>query len=81
MSFFNVSTTKTTVDVLQACVPEVIISKEALIKIKLFIQGCNEEIGWLGTAHQEKNTIYITDVMLFEQNVHSTTTEITADGL
>lgn len=81
MSFFKTSSIKSSVEVIEECVPNVIIMKEALIKMKLFIQGCSDEIGWLGTAHQEKDNIIIDDVILFDQEVHSTTTEITPEGL
>lgn len=81
MSFFKLSETKPSVDIIQEKIPQILISKEAMIKMKLFIEGCSEEIGWLGTAYQEDNNIIITDMILFEQEVHSTTTEITPEGL
>ena len=62
--------------------PLVIISKEALIKMQLYVEGCSNEIGWLGTAIKNNDNIFfIDDVFLFEQDVHSTTTEITPEGL
>ena len=62
--------------------PLVIISKEALIKMQLYVEGCSNEIGWLGTATKNNDNIFfIDDVFLFEQDVHSTTTEITPEGL
>lgn len=62
--------------------PFVIISKEALIKMQLYVEGCFDEIGWLGTVTQnDENVFFIHDVYLFEQKVHSTTTEITPEGL
>lgn len=73
--------TKTTVKVLQKCIPSIKINPEALIKMKLFVEGCSDEIGWLGIAYKDKNVIYIEDVFLFEQNVHGATTEITPEGL
>lgn len=79
--FRNNSKSKPTVKVLESCLPEVIISSDALVKMQLFCEGVNDEVGWLGTAYQKKNEIYIKDVFLFEQEVHSTTTEITPEGL
>lgn len=73
--------TSTTVKVLQRCLPDVIIHPDALTKMQLFVENCEDEIGWLGTATKSKNTITIHDVFLFDQEVHSTTTEITPEGL
>ena len=78
---FKSKTGKTTVDVLQAKAPKVYISDQAMIKMKHYIDGCSDEIGWMGTASMNKHGYYIEDVLLFEQDVHSTTTEITPEGL
>ena len=69
------------VSVIKECIPQIIIKKQALAKMKILIDECDDEIGWLGTAFREKNTILIDDVFLFRQEVHSTTTEITTEGL
>lgn len=71
----------TTVKTLPRCMPHMVISKTALAKMELFVDGCSDEIGWLGTATKSQNTITIDDVFLFNQEVHSTTTEITPEGL
>lgn len=81
MSTFKESTSKPTVKVLESCIPSIIIHPEALIKMQLFVEECTNEIGWLGTAYKEGNTIYIQDVILLSQDVHSATTEITPEGL
>jgi len=79
---FKQDTSKPSVKVLERFMPLVIISKEALIKMQLYVEGCSNEIGWLGTAIKNNDNIFfIDDVFLFEQDVHSTTTEITPEGL
>lgn len=81
MKFIS-NSTKPSVQVLDAFLPTIIISKDALAKIQLYCELCNTEIGWLGTAFcEDKSVIYIADVFLFKQDVHSTTTEITPEGL
>ena len=51
--------------------------------MKYYVQLSNKEIGWLGEAYknEQSNYIYIKDVMLFKQEVHMTTCEITPEGL
>lgn len=63
--------------------PHVYIMPLALSKMKYYVELCSKEIGWLGEAYMDKenNTYYIKDVMLFDQEVHSTTCEITSEGL
>ena len=78
---FKKSSTKLSVEVLEKCAPVIIIEKNALAKMKVYIDECADEIGWLGTATKEEGFYHITDVFLFEQEVHSTTTEITPEGL
>lgn len=81
MNFIQ-NSTEPSVQVLDAFLPIIIISKDALTKMQLYCDLCNTEIGWLGTAtYENKSTIYIDDVFLFKQNTHSTTTEITPEGL
>lgn len=57
-------------------VPTVVIEQVALEKMKAYVTYCDKEIGWLGTATQQDNTIVIHDMFLFEQEVHETTCEI-----
>jgi hypothetical protein len=79
---FKQSTSKPSVKVLERFMPLVVISKKALIKMQLYIEGCSDEIGWLGTVTKNNdNVFFIDDVFLFHQDVHSTTTEITPEGL
>jgi len=80
---FNNSDKKTTVKVFQKAVPEIIFNPDALIKMGIYTAECEDEVGWLGTAYKDnnKNIIYINDVFLFDQETHSTTTEISSEGL
>ena len=78
---FKKADTKLSIEVLEKCAPITIIEKDALAKMKVYVDECDDEIGWLGTANKEEGFFHITDVMLFEQEVHSTTTEITPEGL
>ncbi len=82
MTFKNTKT-NVSVKVFEKCVPNVIINPDALTKMHLYVDECADEIGWLGTAYKDekKNIIYISDVFLFDQEVHSTTTEISPEGL
>jgi len=75
------SSNKPSVDLLTNKIPTIIVSKQAIKKMKVYIDECDQEVGWLGTAHKHGNTYIIDDVMLFDQEVHSTTTEITPEGL
>ena len=81
MANFKLSSVKPTIDIIQECVPDVYVSKIALVKMKVFIENCDKEVGWLGTAYQDKGTIYIDDMMLFDQEVSSVTTDISVEGL
>lgn len=56
--------------------PNIVIEQTALEKMKAYVTYCDKEIGWLGTATQQGNTITIHDMFLFEQEVHETTCEI-----
>lgn len=81
MSFKERGTATTKVQVVQEFAPYVRIASEALDKMKLYVDECPDEIGWLGTAYRDEREIYLEDVYLFEQEVHATTTEITPEGL
>lgn len=61
--------------------PKVFIYKNALDKMKQYIDACDKEIGWLATAVKSKNNYIIKDCFLFEQEVASTTCELTEEGL
>ena len=78
---FKQSLIKPTIQIIENFTPIVIFNPNALIKMKLFIDECSDEIGWLGTATRQHDLIYVHDVLLFPQEVHSTTTEITPEGL
>lgn len=72
---------KTEIKALDVAIPYVVVSKQALVKMFHYIDLCADEIGWLGTVYQDKNCFFVDDVFLFDQEVHSTTTEITPEGL
>ena len=79
---FKTYSKSTGVKVLEKKMPEVWITQKASNKMKSYVDLCDDEIGWLCTAvEQNKNQYIITDAILFEQEVHSTTTEITPEGL
>ena len=61
--------------------PKIFIDIKALNKMKEYIRQSSLEIGWLGTCEKIENNYFITDVFLFKQEVHATTTEITTEGL
>lgn len=71
----------TTTRALLSAVPYILIESQALHKMFQYVDGCADEIGWLGTAYREGKEITIKDVYLFDQDVHGTTTEITPEGL
>lgn len=70
---------KTSVQVFQS--PEVLISSYALNKMDILVQENSNEVGWFCTAERSDNVILIKDTLLFDQEVASTTTEITPEGL
>jgi hypothetical protein len=74
-------TAPTTVKLVQSLTPHVYISADAINNMQLYVQGCADEIGWLGTAYKVGKDVHINNVYLFHQDVHSTTTEITPTGL
>lgn len=79
---FIKSNIKTSVEVLDDFIPIVIISKVALSKMQLYVENCQNEIGWLGVVTKTNDSLFIVeDVYLFKQNVHMATTEITPEGL
>lgn len=79
---FIKSNIKTSVEILDDFIPIVIISKVALSKMQLYVENCQNEIGWLGVVTKTNDSLFIVeDVYLFKQNVHMATTEITPEGL
>lgn len=69
------------VKIMKNFAPKIFINIDAINKMKEYIRQSSLEIGWLGTARRFSNQIFIDDVFLFKQEVHSTTTEITTEGL
>lgn len=64
-------------------IPQVNITTNAYAKMTHIVNGCDKEVGWLGTVNwdRENNTIFIEDIYLFEQEVNYTTCEISPEGL
>lgn len=61
---------------------ELYILPQARNKMELYCDLSEGEIGWLAFVEQfDKQGFLITDCALLKQEVHSTTTEITAEGL
>jgi hypothetical protein len=81
MNFKERNTPTVTTKALLSAVPYIVISKKALVQMFIYVDKCSEEIGWMGTAYRDEKQITIDDVYLFDQEVHSTTTEITPEGL
>lgn len=71
----------TSCNIIKTALPTVVINPNAIAKMQVLVEECNEEVGWLGTAIFQNNVYYIEDVMLFKQEVHATTTEISPEGL
>lgn len=69
------------VKLIKGYTPNLIIDKLAFDKMLEYIHQSKLEIGWLGCAERNEKGFYISDVFLFKQEVHSTTTEITTEGL
>lgn len=69
------------VKLIKGYMPELYIENKAMNKMEEYIRQSDLEIGWLGSAIKENGTYIIQDVYLFKQEVHSTTTEITTEGL
>ena len=69
------------VKLMEKFAPKISININAMNKMKEYVRQSDLEIGWLGTSRRVGNVFYIDDVFLFRQEVHSTTTEITTEGL
>jgi hypothetical protein len=61
--------------------PQILVSREAYDKMRLFVELADKEVGWLGTVRQVAPDFLIEEVFLFKQEVGATTCEISADGL
>lgn len=82
MNFIERLNPDTKVQVIASKVPRIGITSDALAKMFVYVDECNDEVGWLGTVKQINEKYYIIDdVFLFDQEVHGTTTEITPEGL
>ena len=57
--------------------------KKAYDKMRLYVDLCEDEIGWLGYVEKlpDEAGYVITDVFLVDQEVHSTTTELSPDAI
>lgn len=61
--------------------PRVLVSREAYEDMHVIVEEASQEIGFLGTVRKVGRDFLIEEIFLFEQQVHSTTCEITPDGL
>lgn len=57
--------------------------KKAYDKMRLYVELCEDEIGWLGYVEklQDGSGYMVTDVFLIDQEVHSATTELSPSAL
>ena len=57
--------------------------KQAYDKMRLYVELCEDEIGWLGYVEKLQNDqgYMVTDVFLLDQEVHSTTTELSPTAI
>lgn len=57
--------------------------KQAFDKMRLYVDLCEDEIGWLGYVEKLKDEqgYVVTDVFLLDQEVHGTTTELSPDAI
>jgi hypothetical protein len=66
----------------QGRIPKVIFTSEALYRQWLLVNNVDKEVGWLGVTRRQPNgDILVDKIILFDQEVTSTTTVITAAGL
>lgn len=58
-------------------------SQEAYDKMRLYVELCQDEIGWLGYVDKLENDTgyFVSDVFLVKQEVHGTTTELDPNGI
>jgi hypothetical protein len=61
--------------------PRIIIKLSALLKMKGYVEHCDNEIAWLGLVEKDGTTYTIVDVDLMQQDVSSATAEIHEKGL
>lgn len=57
--------------------------KKAYDKMRLYVELCEDEIGWLGYVEKLPNDsgYVVTDVFLLDQEVHATTTELSPNAV
>lgn len=57
--------------------------KQAFDKMRLYVELCEDEIGWLGYVEklQDDQGYVVTDVFLLDQEVHGATTELSPDAI
>jgi len=60
--------------------PGIIVSREVLQRLRFYIGLTDTEVGWYGLVKRRGWHFYLYDVFLPEQDVHSTTTELTTQG-
>jgi hypothetical protein len=62
-------------------VPRVLVSRAAYNRMWHYVDLADGEVGWLGTITRQGNDFLVEEVFLFKQEVSSTTTEISTEGL
>lgn len=87
-SYHRPHTAEPKVRLLNELVPVVVIRREALQKIGAYVGLMDKEIGWLmsverhqGEGSRGEDIFEIVDCYLFDQQVHSSTTEIDAESI
>ncbi len=61
--------------------PRILISRDAYEDMYVIVDEVDKEVGWLCSVERIGNDFLIKEVFLLEQESHSSTCEITADGL
>lgn len=79
--FFNQASAKKNIKYIHR-VPKIFVRPEALQKMRIYVNKCDKEIGWFGSAVKtDFGDIVVEDVFLFKQEVSGSTNEITAEGI
>lgn len=61
--------------------PKILITKSAYDTMFYIVEGSAEEVGWLGTVERAGMSFLISEVFLFEQEVHSTQTKLDPEDI
>lgn len=80
MNFIPVSGDKSAITI-NYYKPTLYITPTALAKMRIYVEECDKEVGWLGEVEQLDKDYICKDVFLPGQDTHSSTTEIQPDDL